>query len=172
MSTPVLRLKYDMIRLIREYAYVLITIFLAWIVFTKVIVIGYIPTASMEPAYMSGSVFIGLRMIDRDSIERGTPVLFKHDDDIFVKRVIGLPGETVSFQSGYVCIDGEVLDESTYLDVSVTTGSDTEAFTVPAGCYLMLGDNRGVSYDARYWPDPYTPAENLVGRILFSIHIK
>lgn len=121
---------------------------------------------------MSGSVFVGLRMIDRDSIARGTPVLFKHGDATFVKRVIGLPGDTVSFEDGAVYIDGEVLDESTYLDVSVTTESDTEAFDVPAGFYLMLGDNRAVSYDARYWPYPYTPSEDIVGRLLFAIPIK
>ena len=150
MSTPVLRLRYDMIRLIREYAYIPITILLAWVVFAKVIVIGYIPTESMEPNYMAGSVFVGLRVIDRGNIERGTPVLFRHDDDIYVKRVVGLPGDIVSFASGAVCIDGTALDESEYLDASVKTESDAEAFTVPAGCYLMLGDNRSESYDAKY----------------------
>lgn len=172
MSTPVLRLRYDMIRLIREYAYIPITIFLAWVVFFKVIVIGYIPTESMEPNYRADSVFVGTRILDRDNIKRGTPVLFHFGDEVFLKRVIGLPDETVSFNGGYVYINGESLDETEYLNASVCTESGTEVFCVPCGCYLMLGDNRSESYDARYWPDPYTPSEDIVGRILFAIQIK
>lgn len=165
-------MKFKLLHIIKEFSYIPITIVIAWIVFAKVIVIGYIPTESMEPNYMAGSVFVGIRMIDRDSIERGTPVLFKHYDDIFVKRVIGLPGETISFSYGAVCIDGTTLDESAYIDASVFTESDTEEFTVPAGCYMMLGDNRAESYDSRYWTDPYTPADDIVGRLLFAIKIK
>lgn len=165
-------MKFKLLHIIKEFSYIPITIVIAWIVFAKVIAIGYIPTESMEPTYMAGSVFLGIRMIDRDSIERGTPVLFNHGEDIFIKRVIGLPGETVSFLDGAVCIDGTNLDESAYLDASVLTESDTDAFDVPAGCYMMLGDNRYVSYDARHWTDPYTPAEDIVGRLLFAIKIK
>ena len=121
---------------------------------------------------MADSVFVGLRVLDRDNIERGTPVLFHFGDVIYVKRAIGLSGDTVSFADGFVYINGTVLDETEYLNVSVRTESDTETFSVPYGCYLMLGDNRAVSYDARYWPDPYTPSEDIVGRILFSVRLK
>ena len=159
-------------KLIREYAYIPITLIAAWLLFAKVVVIGYIPTASMEPNYMTGSVFVGLRLLDRDNIERGTPVLFHFGNVIYVKRAIGLSGDTVSFADGFVYINGTALDETEYLNASVRTESDTETFSVPYGCYLMLGDNRSVSYDARYWPDPYTPSEDIVGRILFSVRVK
>ena len=126
----------------------------------------------MNPNYMAGSVFIGLRMIDRENIERGTPVLFRCGDEIYVKRIIGLSGETVSFTCGVVYIDGAILDESAYLDASVKTESDKEAFRVPNGYYLLLGDNRPESYDARHWDDPYTPADDIIGQILYAIKIR
>lgn len=121
---------------------------------------------------MAGSVFVGLRVLDRNNIERGTPVLFHFGNVIYVKRTIGLSGDTVSFADGSVYIDGSVLDETEYLNASVRTESDIESFCVPYGYYLMLGDNRAVSYDARYWPEPYTPSEDIVGRILFSVRLK
>lgn len=96
----------------REYAYIPITLITAWLLFAKVVVIGYIPTASMEPNYMAGSVFVGLRVLDRNNIERGTPVLFHFGNVIYVKRTIGLSGDTVSFADGSVYIDGSVLDET------------------------------------------------------------
>ena len=155
------------IRAIQEYIYIPITITIAAFVFLKVIVIGIIPTASMEPTYMAGSFFIGLRLIDRDAMERGTPVLFHHGDSLYIKRIIGLPGDTVNFQNGSVYIDGSPIDEA-YLNFPVVTDSPTAAFAVPDNCYLMLGDNRPISYDARYWDNPYTQADTIVARILFT----
>ena len=155
---------------LKEYAYIPITIAMAWFVFFHIIIIGIIPTQSMEPTYMSGSFFVGLRLLDKNDIERGTPVIFHHEGALYVKRIVGLPGDVVAFCDGVVLIDGAVLNEP-YLYTSVLTDGPPDAFSVPNDCYLMLGDNRSVSYDARYWPDPYTPANAIVGRILFTIKI-
>lgn len=155
---------------LKEYVYIPITIFIAWFVFQNIIVIGIIPSESMEPTYMSGSYFVGLRLVNKNDIERGTPVIFHHGDALYVKRIVGLPGDVVAFCDGAVLIDGAGLNEP-YLHTSVLTDGPPDAFRVPNGCYLMLGDNRSVSYDARYWPDPYTPANDIMGRILFTIKI-
>jgi len=48
--------------------------------------------------------------------------------------------------------------------------SEDYHFTVPAGCYLMLGDNRNNSADARYWSDPYVPEDKILAKVLFRYY--
>jgi signal peptidase I len=77
-----------------------------------------------------------------------------------VKRVIGLPGETISLSHGYVVIDGKRLHES-WLPASIqgtslpgpagTAYSLTRPYVIPANHYFMMGDNRTESCDSRYW---------------------
>lgn len=133
---------------------------------------GIVPTGSMEPNYHAGSFFLAYRLIDTDNIERCTPVVFDMDGTVFFKRVIGLPGDTVSFEDGSVYINGEKLDESAYLDASVWTDAGyQQEYVVPAGCYFMMGDNRGNSLDARYWDNPFISADKVKGKVLFTVKI-
>ena len=83
-------------------------------------------------------------------------------DKILVKRVIGLPGQTVSFADGAVLIDGTPLEED-YLPAGTETwpGTAGETLTVPAGAVLLLGDNRGNSLDSRYRKNPFIPLSDL-----------
>lgn len=106
--------------------------------------------------------------------ERGEIVVFKYPLDIktaFVKRVIGLPGETVKIESGKVTVinknhpDGVVLDE-TYLPsgllTNIPTGAAKSEYPVPADQYFVMGDNRPASADSRSWG--YLPKSDLIGR--------
>ncbi len=91
--------------------------------------------------------------------KRGDVIVFKapiDENEEFIKRIIGLPGEKVKIQSGHVYINGKLLDESAYLDPSVyTSGADFskegQEYIVPGGKYYVLGDNRPHSSDSRYW---------------------
>ena len=110
---------------------------------------------------------------EEEKPQRGDIVMFyqKDENETMVKRVIGLPGEKVSFVGGKVYINGEPLDESAYLDDTVETdcGEEDKTFTVPEGSYFMLGDNREISLDARYWKHTYITTDDMKSKEILII---
>ena len=93
--------------------------------------------------------------------KRGEIVIFDYPKDtrqIYVKRVIGLPGETVAIQNGLVSINGKRLPEpyKTY-----EAHGDMAPRAIPSGQYFVMGDNRDVSDDSRYWGD--LPRYDIIG---------
>lgn len=129
-----------------------------------------VPTGSMENTIMPGDRLIGNRLAYlKEGPERGDIVVFRYPDneeELFVKRVIGLPGETVVLENGKVYIDGEELEEP-YLKEEWTVATGPYTFEVPEGCYLMLGDNRNNSKDSRYWDNTYVSLDKILGKALF-----
>ena len=109
---------------------------------------------------MPGDRLIGNRLAFlKDTPERGDVVIFHYPDDeeeLYVKRVIGLPGEEVRIDDGKIYIDGsETPLEEDYLKEEWTVATGPYLFEVPDDCYLVLGDNRNDSWDARYWDNKY-----------------
>ena len=133
-----------------------------------IIVNAKIPSASMEPTIMTGDRLIGNRLAYINSEpQRGDIVIFLFPDnekEYFIKRVIGLPGETVKIKAGKVYINdsAEPLDEHEY--IHDTPLGDFGPFTVPEGAYFMMGDNRNNSMDSRYWNQPYVFREKILGK--------
>jgi len=125
--------------------------------------------ASMEPNFSSGDYLIIDELSYRfDNPKRGQVVVFKYPlnpKEYYIKRVVGLPGETVIVKDGKVTIknseysEGFVLDESMYFDRY--TGKDTEN-SLKENEYFVLGDNRDVSSDSRTWGA--VPKSLIVGR--------
>jgi|KBSMisStaDraftv2_1062788.scaffolds.fasta_scaffold727239_1 signal peptidase I len=106
---------------------------------------------SMEPNLHSGQL-VGLTHAVPPQIARGSIVLI----DRFplppcVKRIVGLPGETVGFQLGEVFIDGKMLREDYLPDFQTTFSWDCNQLTTTASAYVVLGDNRLTSEDSRHY---------------------
>ena len=97
---------------------------------------------------------------------RGDIVVFRFPRDPdrdFIKRIIGLPGDTVEVVDGSVFVNGVLTDDSY---ANSETRSDFDKQVVPPGNYFVLGDNRGNSSDSRSWG--FVPEENLIGKAMFS----
>lgn len=117
----------------------------------------YVKGASMEPSFWDHEYLIIDELSYRFRVpERGDIVVFRYPNDpkqFFIKRVIGLPGETVEVAGGQIKIyndkspNGTVLDETSYLDQEYTTM--TRTVTLKADEYYVLGDNRIASLDSR-----------------------
>ena len=149
----------------------LVVVLLANLFFKFVLIPGYVPSASMYPTLKIGDWGFanGLAYVMNEP-QRGDIIVFRssENDEILIKRVIGLPGDTVSFYDGYVYInDGLIYEE--YIDEKIETNSLTKDFTVPDGCYFVLGDNRTESYDSRFWDDPYVKKSDIIGKYMITI---
>lgn len=111
--------------------------------------------ASMEPAMLNGDhLFIEKISYQYSLPERFDIIVFRpykdQPDCYYIKRVIGLPGETVQIINGYIYIDGERLDENYGLDGLITSpGIAADGITLDEDEYFVLGDNRNVSLDSR-----------------------
>ncbi len=161
----------------REGIRTLISIFvfigMMYLLLAKLFLLGYCPTDSMSPKVVGGDSYFALRpmLIDTATLERGDIIVFDKDQESLMKRIIGVGGDEIYFEDGYVYINDERYDESEYLPANSETAC-AKTFTVPDGCYFVLGDNRIDSYDSRYWADPYISSEKISGvvKFVFSTH--
>ena len=135
-----------------------------------------VPTSSMETTIMAGDRVIGSRLSYKfGDPQRGDIAIFIYPDDeakgiktYYVKRIIGMPGDTVDIVDGKVYLNGSdtPLDEP-YLHEPMEP-EEPQHYEVPEGCYFMLGDNRNYSNDARRWTHKYVKREKLVAKVLFQ----
>ena len=179
----------------REYLEsIVVAVILALFIRTFAVQAFKIPTGSMEPNLMIGDHLLVNKLVYSPSlsplkdtlfgkrpIKRGHVVVFKFPEDPtrdFIKRVIGLPGETIEIRNKQVYVNGKPLEEpyAHFIDAPLrpddpeyTRGGDVirDAWgpqTVPAGQLLVLGDNRDNSRDSRYWG--FLPIDQVKGRAL------
>lgn len=118
----------------------------------------------MEPNLYTGERLLGNKLLYRlHPPRRGDIIVFRYPQDprkIYVKRVVGLPGETVSIRDGVVMVDGRRLPEEY---VARLPHDDYPSTRIPDNHYFVLGDNRDFSSDSRVWGT--VPRENVEGKI-------
>lgn len=132
----------------------------------------FVRGASMEPTFEDGEYLIVDQLSYRwREPQRGEVIVFRYPNNpaqFFIKRIAGLPGETVRIEAGRVVIqnsrhpDGVVLDESSYVSEGERTGGNVHVDLGPKE-YFVLGDNRAASSDSRSWGS--LPANDVIGRV-------
>lgn len=152
---------------------VVIAILLKTLVFANAVV----PTGSMLNTIQEGDRIIASRLayINEDP-ERYDVVIFSYPDDEtqpFVKRIIGLPGETVEIVNGIVYVtqtNGEIIQlDDSFVTVEEPYG-DYGPFEVPEGHYFMMGDNRNNSWDSRFWDNKFVAKDKIMGKVMFRYY--
>lgn len=150
---------------------------IAYVLTHFVIVNAKVPTGSMNNTIETGSRIIGNRISYKFSDpERFDIAIFKAPDspkENYVKRIIGLPGEHVVIDKSEITItlaDGskKIKLNETYLKEKWTENAGPYTFNVPKDSYLMLGDNRNNSNDARLWTNKYVSKDVLLGKVEFE----
>lgn len=138
-------------------------------VLQKFFIIANIPTESMTPTLgVNDKVFIKTNV----PIQRGRIYAFTKNGTFMIKRCIGVSGDHIQVNDNDVFVNGEKLEEN-YVASSDTNDINTSSInidiTVPDGEIFMLGDNRAVSYDSRYWEDKFVSNNDVFGEVQASI---
>ena len=122
--------------------------------FRFVFLVGYVPTASMEPTLPKDSFIFGMRIFDEPEV--GDIIVFEKDGVLLVKRVAARSGEEVD------------LSKLSYMTTVPIPVWDDPVITVPNGYYFVLGDNTQNSWDSRYWEDPYVEHHSIVAKLPYA----
>ena len=174
-----LRTKKNRSKLLAEWTVIILLAVTVALLVRRFAVQSYsIPSASMVPTLQVGDRLL----VEKGSLEyrdvRSSEIIVfrvpkaavlagdKDQPDHFVKRAIGLPGDTVEISNGTVTVNGKRLEEP-YLPAGTQTTTNEAVFriVVPIDEYFVMGDNRESSFDSRSWGT--VPRANLVGRVIF-----
>ena len=152
----------------------MIVIFLAFVIVYSVGMRTSVVGDSMEPMLGNGQEILMNRVIYRlSSPKRGDVIVFlpngNQNSHYYVKRVVGLPGETVQIQDGSVYIDGVLLEEDEALDKMIDAGIAQNELTLALDEFFVLGDNRNSSEDSRSGNIGAVKKEDIIGKAWFRL---
>ncbi len=141
------------------------------ILFQTTFMLSLIPSSSMENTIMTGNVVFSTRYdVKEEDIERFDILVFIPPDDpdiTYIKRVVGLPGETIEVKDGKVYTNGMELDDSFIKEPQSQMGDGV--YRVSENSYFFMGDNRNNSRDSRFWDTPYVPIDDIQAKAKFII---
>ena len=133
-----------------------------------------IPSGSMESTIPVGARVMGLKcsyLIEEP--QRGDIIVFDADrvdpGNLYIKRIIAIPGDTIEIKDGETILNGEILEED-YLKEREWDGENVPETTVPEDCYFVMGDNRNDSNDARFWGEEnrWVTSDEIIGKAYFT----
>jgi signal peptidase I len=162
---------------------IVIALIIAIVLKTFIFANAVIPTGSMLNTIQKGDHVIASRIVyEFNDPERYDIVIFHFPDAVaqgdndtyYVKRVIGLPGETVNIVNGVVYVtktDGEIIQlEDDFVTACVPTGN-YGPYEVPEDSYFVMGDNRNNSVDSRFWETTnYVERDLIIGKVMFRYY--
>ncbi len=149
---------------------ILIALVIVFVITTFIAQLTNVVGKSMFPTLEDGDHIIIEKISKRfGDMDRYDIIVFPHEKDIlYIKRIIGLPGEKVEIKDGKVFIDDKEIDEKYEFEIIEEYG-DSLPMTVPDGEYFVLGDNRNNSHDSRYQTVGTVKKENITGRAIFRL---
>ena len=176
---------------------ILVALAVAIVVKSFLIQAFFIPSESMVPTLEVGDrVFVNKLVYDIGDVHRGDVIVFENphpgegidrgliggfahwlgegigvaqpENEDFIKRVVGLPGETLEIRDNVVYIDGKPLDEPYLTAEAKDHNGDYPLTEIPAGSFFVMGDNRGNSADSRYGLG-FVPIDRIIGRAFVII---
>lgn len=156
---------------------IVIAVVIAILLKSFVIANAIVPTGSMLNTIQEKDRIIASRLAYvKNDPERYDIIIFRYPDDeeqYFVKRVIGLPGETVQVVQGVVYVT-KTNGETIMLDDSFVTNCEPYGnfgpYEVPEDSYFVMGDNRNDSLDSRYWDNKYVHKDKIIGKVMFRYY--
>lgn len=156
-----------------SYAIIILLAFIIAIVVNNYVIINAnVPTKSMADTINEKDKLFGYRLAYMFSEpKRGDVVIFEHQcykeskKEALIKRVIGLPTDRIEIIDGVLYRNGTAVVEN-YITEPMT--EDFGPYVVPEGCYFLLGDNRNISDDARFWDYPYVKEEDIIAKAMFK----
>lgn len=155
----------------------LAAVFLAFVIVYSIGMRTSVIGDSMEPALYNGQEILVNRVIYRLSTpKRGDVIVFlpngNQNSHLYVKRVVGLPGETVQIKDGSVYIDGVFLEESEEFDKMIDAGIAENELNLAVDEFFVLGDNRNSSEDSRSGNIGAIKRENIIGKAWFRMAVE
>ena len=156
----------EIIEWLQMFAFVLSCFIITFSVF---LINAKVPSSSMETTLMTNSRLIANRLAYTfgQELKYEDIVIFPAPDEenkLYIKRVIGLPGDEIEIIKGVTYRNGKKLEEP-----YVNFQSDSYGpYIVPEGCFFAMGDNRDASWDSRFWTNKYVPIKEIEGKALFT----
>jgi len=170
-------------KILKIFAPSFIIVGISFIFFKCIFLHGFVPSGSMEKTIMTGELLLSNRLAYVNEVpKRGDIIVFENNykslseissEEYLIKRVIGVPGDTIELYDGNVYLNGCLLKEWKYVQGNTyPLKLNSTRFVVPEGNVFCLGDNREASSDCRMWEYPFVPYDAIVAKAFLKYSFK